>query len=73
MGARIDIFQGPDRDLGVDGGGLKARMAKHHLDEADGGAILQHQRRHSVAEQVTGAGLLDPGFGELMHCEYSTG
>ena len=31
-------------------------MSEHRLDEADVGAVLQHQRRHRVAEEVTGAG-----------------
>jgi hypothetical protein len=28
-------------------------MSEHRLDEADVRAVLQHQRRHGVAEQVT--------------------
>jgi len=30
-------------------------MAEHGLNEADVGAVLQHQRRHGVAEEVVRA------------------
>jgi hypothetical protein len=51
----VDLLQLPDRHLGVDLGGRELGVPEHRLDVADVGAVLQHQRRHRVAEQVAGA------------------
>jgi hypothetical protein len=34
-------------------------MPEHRLDEADVRAVLQHQRRHGMAEQVARAACCD--------------
>ena len=53
MCLRMDLFELSDRYLGVDLSGGKISMPQHLLDKADIGAMLQHQGRHSMAEQVT--------------------
>lgn len=36
-------------------------MAEHGRDEADIDAVLQHERRHGVAEEMAGPALADAG------------
>ena len=60
MRERVHLLQFEDRDLRVDLGRVEPRVTEHLLDEADVGAVLQHERRHGVAEQMAGARLADP-------------
>ena len=52
--------------LGVDLDGGQLGMAEHGLDEPDVGAVLQHQRRHRVAEQVARAALAGVGRVDVL-------
>lgn len=47
--------------MGVDLGGGQLAVAKNGLQVADVRAVFQHVGGHGVAEQVTGAGLVDAG------------
>ncbi len=62
MRERVHVLQLPDRDLGVDLGGGQLAMAEDGLDVTDVGAVVEHQRRHRVAEDVAGPGLFDAGL-----------
>lgn len=41
-------------------------MAEHCLDKPNVGAVLKHQRRHGVAEQMTAAVLSEPGRFDVL-------
>lgn len=51
----MHLLEYTDCDLRVDLRRRQFRVSEHRLDEADVAAVLQHQRRHRVAEQVAGA------------------
>ena len=53
------IFELADRDMSIALDGRELGVSQHSLDEADLGAILEHQGGHGVAEEVTG-----PDFAE---------
>ncbi len=46
----------------VDLRGLQVRVPQHLLDKADVRAVVQHQRRHRVTEQVTRSGFAHIGL-----------
>jgi len=62
MRAHVDFLELLDGDLGIDLGRVQALMAEHLLDVADVGAVFQHFGGHGVAEEMTGARLLNAGF-----------
>jgi hypothetical protein len=59
MAGGVDGLQLAQGDAGVDLGAGDVGVAEHLLHVADVGAAFEHQGRHRVAEQVTGAGLAD--------------
>ena len=59
MGLRMHFLELQDRHAGVDFGGREVGMPEERLDVADVGAVLQHQSRHGVAEDMTRAALAD--------------
>src|SRR5262249_11742614 len=61
MGGLMNCLQGRDRNSGVNFCRAELGMAQHRLNEADVGAVLQHQRCDCVAEQVAGASFAKPG------------
>ena len=59
VGRGVDLFERADGDLGVDHGRVELDVAEDHLDVADVAAVLVHEGRHRVPEQVTAANLAD--------------
>ena len=64
MGGGVDFGQMIQRDVGVERGGLQALVAQERLDDAEVGPAPEHVGGAGVAEQVTGTGPLEVGFGE---------
>ena len=50
MGRRVDLLQGPERDLRVNLRGLDVLVSEDLLYEADVRPVLVHVRRHAVAQ-----------------------
>src|SRR5579859_571284 len=59
MGGGMDLLELADRDLRVDLRGGQLRVTQHRLDVTDVRAVLEHQSRHRVTEQVTRAALTE--------------
>lgn len=57
----MNLFQFTDADLGVDRCRFEFHVAEHGLDVTHVGSVLQHERRHRVAEEVAGASLAHLG------------
>jgi len=55
-----------DRHVGVDLDVRPVGMAGHLLDQADVGAVFQHQGGHGVKERVAVAVLVDAGTGDAF-------
>jgi len=55
----VDFDELADVHVGVNLGGVQARVSEHLLDVTQVGAVLQQERRHRVAEQVATADLAD--------------
>jgi len=59
----VDLFQHADRNMRVNLCGVEPHVAEHGLNVTDIRAALEHQCRHSMAEDVTRPALADPsGF-----------
>ena len=50
-----------DGDLRVDAGGIESGVAEELLDDSGVGSIFVHVGRGTVAQEVVGPGLFDPG------------
>ncbi len=61
----MDRLELPDRDMGVAGRHGERGMAQDGLDIADIGPVLEQQRGHGVAEDVTAAGFPHATAGEV--------
>lgn len=66
MRGRVDGLQRPNAHLRVNLRRLQAGVPQHRLDIACVRAILQHQRRHRVPEQMAGTLLPDGRFRDVL-------
>ena len=57
MRGRVHVLEDTNAHEGIDLRRGQVPMAEHGLNEANITAILQHQRRHRVPEEMAGAGL----------------
>ena len=62
MTAGVDFLQLLDADLGVDRGGVEFLVSEQLLDVADVGAVLQHVRGATVAQNMAAALAFQPGL-----------
>lgn len=65
MRGGVDLFELPDRDMGINLRRLQTGMPELLLDVPDVGPVLQHERRAGVAEQVATAAFTHTGTGDV--------
>src|SRR5690606_12390141 len=62
MGTVVDSLQVLDTHAGVDLSGAQLGVAEDLLDQADVGAVLEHQRGHRMTKDMAGASFVDAGL-----------
>jgi hypothetical protein len=66
MGCSVYSLQGTNRYLSIDLGRLNVGVAEELLNEADIGAVLVHEGRHRVTENVACARFVEFGHRDVM-------